>query len=63
MASLGLGLWVGADPMPERRRWVAVVVAYVAASLFTLLFMQEPTLRASGLGGALAVLFLIAQPA
>ena len=63
MASLGLGLWVGAEPMPERRRWVAAVVAYVAASLFTLLFMEEPSLRSSGMGGALAVLFLIAQPA
>lgn len=38
-------------------------MAYVAATLFAVLFTREETLRASGLGGALAALFLLAQPA
>lgn len=62
LASVGLGLWVGTEPMPARRRWVAVVVAYVAAALFSILYTKEPALRGSGWGGALAALFLIAQP-
>ena len=42
---------------------MSVVVAYVAAALYAVLFTNEESLRSSGLGGALAALFLIAQPA
>lgn len=49
--------------MPARRRWIGVVVAYVAAVLFVQLFVREDSLRASSFGSALAALFLLAQPA
>jgi NAD(P)-dependent dehydrogenase (short-subunit alcohol dehydrogenase family) len=58
-----LGLWVGAEDSPERRRWIGAVTANVAAALFALLWAREADFRASTLGSALAALFLLAHPA
>lgn len=46
-----------------RRRWVGLVVAYAAAGVFAVLWQNEPVLRRSPPGGALAALFLLAEPA
>ncbi|MGQ0561708.1 MAG: SDR family NAD(P)-dependent oxidoreductase [Gemmatimonadota bacterium] len=63
LAALGLGLWVGAEAAPDRRRWVAVVVANAAAAIFAWLWTREAEFRESIAGGALAAFFLLAQPA
>ncbi|MGQ0813180.1 MAG: SDR family NAD(P)-dependent oxidoreductase, partial [Gemmatimonadota bacterium] len=63
LAALGLGLWVGVERAPERRRWVSLVIAYAAAAVYAVLLANEPALRGSAAGGALAAFFLLAQPA
>lgn len=63
LAALSFGLWAGHDGRAGRRRWIGVVVAYVAAGLFTLLWGGDETFRRSGFGGALAAFFLLAEPA
>jgi len=63
LAGLALGVWVVPDRKGSRRRLVAVVVAYAAAAAYAALFFAEPALRQNALGGALAVLFFLAEPA
>ena len=63
LAALALGVWVASDRAAARRRSVALIVAYAAAAAYAALFYAEPALRSSALGGALAVLFFLAEPA
>lgn len=68
IAAAAAGIWVGV-PQPasravsNRRRWFWVVLAFTAAGVFALLWIGRPPLRASGIGGALAVLLILAEPA
>ncbi len=64
LAALGLGLWVGSEPATPLRRWIWVILAFTAAGIFTAVWRgptneQQPV----GLAGALAVLFVLAEPA
>jgi NAD(P)-dependent dehydrogenase (short-subunit alcohol dehydrogenase family) len=64
LCSLAVGCWAGGDERADsRRRWVFLLLAYVAAGIYAVLWTTQATLRGSTLGGALAALFLIAQPA
>ncbi len=63
LAALALGLWVGAETVSPRRRWIGVIVAYALAAVFALLWSTQPVLRQMAWGGALAAFFLIAEPA
>lgn len=62
LAALALGLWAGADAR-RGRRWVGVIVAYLLAAIFAVVWSLQPGLRQTALVGALAALFLLAEPA
>ena len=62
LAALALGFWVGADGRGGRR-WIGAIVAYLLAAIFTVLWSLQPSLRQTALVGALAALFLLAEPA
>lgn len=64
LAALGLGLWVGAERGTLFRRWLWTVLAFAAAGVFTAIWRStaaDP--QPAGLMGALAVLFILAEPA
>jgi NAD(P)-dependent dehydrogenase (short-subunit alcohol dehydrogenase family) len=67
LASLAGGLWVGDsnEPRPPviRGRWVWGIVAYAIAAAFAIFWSVRPSLRDQPIGGALAVLLVIAEPA
>ena len=63
LAALALGLWVGVEVTSLLRRWIGIVVAFSGAAVFCGLWASARDLRSSGLGGALAALFLLAWPA
>lgn len=62
LGALALGLWAGADAS-SGRRWIGVIVAYLLAAIFAVLWSLQPNLRQTALVGALAALFLLAEPA
>ncbi|HSL71804.1 MAG TPA: SDR family NAD(P)-dependent oxidoreductase [Longimicrobiales bacterium] len=59
------GAWVGGAPVSgsSRRRWVVLLLAYVSAGIYAVLWTTQPSLRQSGLGSAGAALLLLALPA
>lgn len=63
LATLAFGLWVGADERAPRRRWIGVIVAYVAAAIFAAVWRSDAAFRTTGFAGALAVFFFLAEPA
>jgi hypothetical protein len=67
LASLAGGLWVGesneARPAAIRGRWVWGIIAYGIAAGFAAFWATRPSFRDQPIGGALAVLLLIAEPA
>ncbi|MGH7503498.1 MAG: SDR family NAD(P)-dependent oxidoreductase [Longimicrobiales bacterium] len=66
LTALAAGLWVGVPDSvhrPGRARWIWAVVALGLASIFATLWDAMPPLRESATAGALAALFLLAQPA
>ena len=69
IAAVCAGLWVGLSDGPSRqaprsaRRWVWVVAAFAAAGAFAWAWTGQARLRETALGGALAVLLILAEPA
>jgi NAD(P)-dependent dehydrogenase (short-subunit alcohol dehydrogenase family) len=64
LLSAALGIWSASGPATSaRRRWLLLLIAYIAAAIYSTLWTTQPTLRQTTLGGALATLFLLAQPA
>lgn len=67
IAAVAAGIWVGGPPAgaasASGRRWFWAVIAFVAAGLFAVLWSARPAMRATGIGGALAVLLILAEPA
>lgn len=69
IAAVAGGLWVGAPDVsaaravPSRARWAWAVIAFLVAGAFVLFWNSRPTLRSLAVGGALAVLFVLAEPA
>jgi 3-oxoacyl-[acyl-carrier protein] reductase len=67
--AVAAGLWAGAPeatddvPTASRARWIALVLALLAAGAFTALWDARPVLRELAIGGAFAVLLVIAMPA
>jgi NAD(P)-dependent dehydrogenase (short-subunit alcohol dehydrogenase family) len=67
--AVAAGLWAGAPEAPgdvpptSRARWVAVVLTLLAGGAFTALWDARPALRELAVGGAFAVLLVIAMPA
>ncbi|MBI4409262.1 MAG: hypothetical protein HY561_06110, partial [Gemmatimonadetes bacterium] len=64
LAAFAAGIWAGfpAD-RPARARWLAAVVAFTIAAVFAEIWSGVQAVRIAGWGRALAVLFLLAQPA
>lgn len=67
IAAAAAGIWVGGPHAGARsapgRRWFWAVLAFAAAGAFAVLWSARPALRATGIGGALAVLLILAEPA
>lgn len=64
LGSIAFGAWSGsAGKARINRRWVFLLLAFVSAGIYATLWTTQEQLRATGLGSALAVLFLLAQPA
>lgn len=69
IAAAAAGLWVGAPEGDRaraalsRRRWLWLVIAFNAAGAFAAIWDGRDALRAHALGGALAVLLILAEPA
>jgi NAD(P)-dependent dehydrogenase (short-subunit alcohol dehydrogenase family) len=68
IAAVAAGLWVGAPEenvraAASRRRWIWTVLAFLAAAVFTTLWSERASVRTLALGGALAVLLILAEPA
>jgi NAD(P)-dependent dehydrogenase (short-subunit alcohol dehydrogenase family) len=71
LMALAGGLWVGAlDADDEermvriaRRRWIWAIAAWAVAAAFSQVWAVSITLRDLAIGGALAVLFILAEPA
>jgi NAD(P)-dependent dehydrogenase (short-subunit alcohol dehydrogenase family) len=62
-ASLAVGVWTAAAGGSSRRRWLLLLLSYVLAGVYATLWTTQESLRETGLGGALAAFFLLAQPA
>ena len=62
--SLAAGLWVARETSgaAQRRRWLLLLLSYVAAGVYTALWATRAQLNGTPLGGALAALFLLALP-
>lgn len=71
VAATAAGVWVGIPdvralrrrPEPTRARWIWTVLAFSAAGVFTALWDRLEPLRDHPLGGAVAVLLVLAEPA
>jgi NAD(P)-dependent dehydrogenase (short-subunit alcohol dehydrogenase family) len=63
LGALSLGLWVGAEPASPMRRWLYTIIAFAAAGVFVAIWRSGAQVRLTGLTGALAALFLLAEPA
>ena len=62
--SAAAGAWVARDPAETsaRRRWALLIFAYLAAGVYSAIWLTRPGLNGTALGSALAALFLLAQP-
>lgn len=63
LAGLGGGIWVGSARGRLGPRWILLVLAYAAAGVFAGFWSANEPLRGTGIGGALAVLLILAEPA
>lgn len=68
MLAIAAGVWAGAadehDPPPSTRaRWVTLVLTLLFGGVVTMAWSASAELRELALGGALAVLFILAVPA
>jgi NAD(P)-dependent dehydrogenase (short-subunit alcohol dehydrogenase family) len=69
MMAVAAGVWAGTPEVPEdvpassRARWIALVLALLAGGAFTALWGSRPALRELPVGGAFAVLLVLAVPA
>ena len=67
LLSLSAGLWAGSasPPTPRRLRWrrTWAMAAFALAGMFAAVWGVNAPLRGSSLGGALAVLIVLAEPA
>ena len=63
LAALSLGLWVGQEPGSLMRRWLYTILAFAVAGVFVALWRRTPQATLTGMTGALAALFLLAEPA
>ena len=71
IAATAAGVWVGVPDAnalrrraePTRPRWIWTILAFSAAGVFTALWDRLDPLRDHPLGGALAVLLILAEPA
>jgi NAD(P)-dependent dehydrogenase (short-subunit alcohol dehydrogenase family) len=63
LAALALGLWVGAESTSPLRRWIHTILAFAAAGVFVSVWRSGGEARVTGFTGALAALFLLAEPA
>jgi NAD(P)-dependent dehydrogenase (short-subunit alcohol dehydrogenase family) len=67
LGSLAAGVWVGSAEagtvVRTRGRWLMLVLAFTVAGLFAAFWAARPALRAAPMGGALAVLLVLAEPA
>lgn len=66
--AVAAGLWVGIaegarGPRSTARRWVWIVTAFMAAGAMSLAWTVREDLRTSSIGGAIAVLLILAEPA
>jgi NAD(P)-dependent dehydrogenase (short-subunit alcohol dehydrogenase family) len=65
-AALAAGVWVGGGERAARvvrARWLLLIIAFSLAGAFSLLWLVRTDLRASPFGSAMAVLFILAEPA
>ncbi|MEX2285207.1 MAG: SDR family NAD(P)-dependent oxidoreductase [Gemmatimonadota bacterium] len=64
LLAAAMGIWAASsETASTRRRWLLILIAYIAAAVYSTLWTTQPALRQTTLGGALATLFLLAQPA
>lgn len=66
LAALAAGVWVGGGERAGRTtgsRWILLILAWSLAGAFAGLWLGAEAFRASMLGGALAVLLVLAEPA
>lgn len=64
LGSVAFGVWSGSSgPVRFGRRWVFVLFAFLSGGVYATLWTTQPYLRTLGIGGVLAVYFLLAQPA
>ncbi len=63
LAALALGVWVGAERASGIRRWLGAIVAFALAGIFAAIWSRLNGARLAGWSGALAALFLLAEPA
>lgn len=64
LMAMAAGVWAaGTEPAPMRGRWITLTISFLAAGAFTGYWGAHEGLRALALGGALAVLLVLALPA
>jgi 3-oxoacyl-[acyl-carrier protein] reductase/2-deoxy-D-gluconate 3-dehydrogenase len=63
LAALALGIWVGAERATPIRRWLGAIIAFALAGIFAVIWTRFNGARLAGWTGALAALFLLAEPA
>jgi NAD(P)-dependent dehydrogenase (short-subunit alcohol dehydrogenase family) len=63
LAALALGIWVGAERVSPLRRWLGAIIAFALAGIFASIWTRFTGGRLAGWTGALAALFLLAEPA
>lgn len=68
--AVAAGIWAGgpdpeapAAPVQSRARWVAVIIVFLAGGAFTAFWGAQAPLRGLAIGGAFAVMFVLALPA
>jgi NAD(P)-dependent dehydrogenase (short-subunit alcohol dehydrogenase family) len=68
--AVAAGVWAGApehdagdSPVRSRGRWIALIIALLAGGAFAAYWGSREPLRSVAIGGALAVLFVLALPA
>jgi NAD(P)-dependent dehydrogenase (short-subunit alcohol dehydrogenase family) len=64
LLAAAMGVWAASGQSGSaRRRWLLLLIAYISAAIYSTIWTTQPVLRQTTLGGALATLFLLAQPA
>ncbi|HEX6064650.1 MAG TPA: SDR family oxidoreductase [Longimicrobiales bacterium] len=63
LAALAVGIWVGAEPAGVLKRWLGAIIAFALAGIFAMVWTRLNGARLAGWSGALAALFLLAEPA